>query len=265
MRRRTFLQLGSLASVALLARRAFADTALPATAPPETVDVDAALARAGRRGVPLFAIVVPDDDAKKWNIGGAWGQLLQRGKDEAAPLADAEVICVTMRRLRRSVPSVPQKAEPLAVTIDPATGAARLHTTELPAWPERFRVHVKGEKQPPSDDEIAAQRLSAMGQLVANALPGTKRDTVGAMAKVKAALLDRPPPGSHWASASGCGPAKVKATPEEIEARRRADEEARKKGIIRMRGVVGYGCGMGHVPEAAREFLWFYARNEDQD
>ena len=60
------------------------------------------------------------------------------------------------------------------------------------------------------------------------------------------AVRNGPPTGSHWANASGCGPATVENMKED------SDE------------IVAYGCGMGHVPAKSSRFLYFFAKSPRQ-
>jgi hypothetical protein len=63
---------------------------------------------------------------------------------------------------------------------------------------------------------------------------------IGELARaVRVRLRERAPTGTHWARSSACGPAEIEDVPDED------------------RGI--YGCGMGHVPERAERFLYFFA------
>jgi hypothetical protein len=279
MKRRAFLGAAAASVLGLMVRRAFGDSSLPgkkgdSSSAVQKVDLEAALARAARAGVPLFAIVIPQDDGKKWEVGRAWGELLNHGKPEqVAPLSRAEVVCAPMDELAKiTIPGI-SGAEPLALVIEPSSRKVTqvLHAT-LPAYEERYRVIVVGngkEKapKPRPDDEVTDERIATMAGLVRSGLPGTPAmltvETANMAQVVKTKLIDRPPPGAHWANASGCGPARVEQTPEEKEAERKAEEADRKKGIFRMKSVVAYGCGMGHVPQKSTRFLHFFAKLDE--
>jgi hypothetical protein len=268
MNRRAFLGAAASAALAMMVRRAFGDSSLPgkkggnssAVAP---VDLKAAMARAAAAGVPLFMIVIPEDDAQKWDRGQAWGELLNHGDAAAlAPLGRAEVVCAPVSQLAQvAVPGI-SGAEPVAVVIDPKTAKIErlLHTTLAP-YEERFiRVAKEKEKIRP-DEEVFTERVAAMAQLVQSGLGPVPAGSEAQLAQqCKHKLVDRPPPGSHWANASGCGPSRVEQTPEEKAEEERQQKEDLKKGIFRSKSIVGYGCGMGHVPQKSGRFLYFLAK-----
>ncbi len=273
MDRRRFLQAASFGALALAVRRAFGDAAMPNIAdkkkqrsvvaddPPDTLDLAAHVAKARARGVPLLVIVVPSDDTKV-DVGEAWGELIHHGGDRTLPLGRADVVCAS--RAHAAELGVELAADTLAVTVDTA-GRARAFSGVLPAYPPSgIRVAQSGEeKKVPTEEEVGKQRLTVMGKLVADALGAVPVSEARQLrAVVKAKLLDRPPPGSHWGNASGCGPTRVEETPEEKAARERREAEARKNGFIMSRSIIGYGCGMGHVPAQARRFLYFFTRKD---
>ncbi len=278
MKRRAFLGAAAVSVVGLMVRRAFGDSSLPGkkgdtSSAVQKVDLKAALDRAARAGVPLFVIIIPQDDGKKWEVGRAWGELLNHGKpEEVAPLSRAEVVCAPMDELAKiSIPGI-SGAEPLAVAIDSSSRRVTqlLHAT-LAVYEQRFGIVVVGDKEkapkPRPDDEVTADRIKTMAGLVRGGLPGTPAlltvETATLAQLVKTKLVDRPPPGAHWANASGCGPARIEQTPEEKETERLAEEADRKKGMMRMKSIVAYGCGMGHVPAKSTRFLHFFAKLEE--
>jgi len=59
-------------------------------------------------------------------------------------------------------------------------------------------------------------------------------------------VREQPPSGSHWANHSGCGPATVENMKDDND------------------DVVGYGCGMGHIPSKSSRFLYFFAKSPQQ-
>jgi len=269
MDRRGFLQTASVGALALMVRRAFGDAALPATEmptddPPDRLDLGRHAAKAKAEGVPMLVIVVPSGEARG-EAGSAWGELLQHGGDLALPLGRAHVVCAS--RAHAASLGADLEADTLVVTVD-TNGKARAFGATLPAYPPggirvvRAVSRDEDAPKPPTEEEVGQQRLGIMGKLVAAALGRVPSSETRAMrAVVKARLLDRPPPGSHWANASGCGPTRVEETPEEKAERVRKEAEARKSGNYTMHSVTSYGCGMGHVPAQARRFLYFFTRN----
>jgi hypothetical protein len=233
-------------------------------------EVQARLARARRAGLPLLVLVVPRDDARKWERGQAFGEWLNHGSEaELAPLARVEVVCAAMRELPLDG-GVVEDPEPWMVLIDPSGRAEpRLLRAELPAYAEpRARIDPAS-----SEDELFARRVATLAGLVRDALADpTPAERAPPLAReVRRRLVDRPPPGSHWAVSSGCG-TDVEETPEEKlarEAEERAEEERQQRaalagGTISFRSNVSVrGCGMGHVPEKSRRFLWFFARRAE--
>jgi hypothetical protein len=125
------------------------------------------------------------------------------------------------------------------------------------------RVISPGQPPEPTDDDVFQARVTALADLARTAiLPAPDPARTPSLARtVDERLVKRPPTGSHWATSSGCG-TKVEPTPEEIEAERLAELEARKKGIFRLKHFSVIGCGMGHTPEKSRRFLYFFARAE---
>jgi hypothetical protein len=268
MDRRRFLQAASFGALALVVRRAFGDAAMPNIAakkkapgdPPDTLDLAAHVAKARARGVPLLVIVVPSDDTKV-DVGEAWGELIHHGGDRTLPLGRADVVCAS--RAHAAELGAALSDDTLAVTVD-TSGRARAFGGVLPAYPPSgMRVIRPGEDKGPTEEEVGKQRLDVMGKVVADALGSVPLSQARQLrAAVKAKLLDRPPPGSHWANASGCGPTRVEKTPEEKAERERREAEARKNGQLALHSIAGYGCGMGHVPAQARRFLYFFTRTD---
>jgi hypothetical protein len=273
MRRRAFVASLGTGALALMVRRAFGDATLPAEkksgAPVSEVDLRAALERARAAGVPLFVIVIPEDDSKKYDVGQAWGELLNHATPaDLAPLARAEVVCARMARIAQVAAPAISGSEPLAVVIDPESNkVSRVMHANLAAYEQRFFVRAgKDDKKPRPDDEVFGDRVATMSKLVRGALqPANAGEVPALMASVKKKLVDEPPPGSHWGNASGCGPTRVEPTAEEKARAAREEEEARKKGIFTSKVIVGYGCGMGHIPAKSSRFLYFFAKIPAED
>lgn len=241
MKRRTFLAtLGASAAVAAwprLIRRAFADASLDAPgAVHPSPSLAAARARAARTNRPLVVIVIPADDAAKYRRGELWGEYLNHGsRAELAPLDRAELSCATMEALRRFAPGV--AGEPLGVVLEPG-GGARVLDGRVPAYSDDFR-----DWSAKKDDAVSARRIALLAGLVRGAL-GMPADPEAAGARVIRAYRKAPPPGSHWANRSACGPATV----EDLK-----DDE-----------IVAFGCGMGHIPAKSARFLYFFSKTPMQ-
>ena len=241
MKRRTFLAtLGASAAVAAwprLVRRAFADASLDAPgAVHPSPSLASARARARQAMKPLVVIVIPADDAAKYRRGELWGEYLNHGsRAELAPLGQAELSCATMKELGRFAPGV--TGEPLAVVLDPG-GGARALDGRVPEYASDYR-----DWDPKKDAAVSARRIALLAGLVRRAL-GMPADPQAAGARVIRAYRTAPPPGSHWANRSGCGPATV----EDMK-----DDE-----------VVAVGCGMGHIPAQSSRFLYFFAKSPSQ-
>lgn len=246
MKRRTFLAaVGATGAVALwprLIRQAFADASFDApgtkkTAPglstsPKHIDVS-------KR--PQLVIVVPADDGQKHRRGELWGEYLNHGEPaQIAPLAHVDVSCATMRELGALAGDV--TGEPLALLFG-RDGSVQPLDAQVPQIARGLRMEGQ------DDDALVDKRIATVAKMVARALPPVAPDEVRAAAdRVARAVRAQPPAGSHWANASGCGPASVENMKEEGD-----------DGV-----VVAYGCGMGHVPAKSRRFLYFFAKTPQQ-
>jgi hypothetical protein len=193
-----------------------------------------------------LAIVIPDDDSEKYRRGRMFGAWLNHGtQEQLAPLATVELVCCTTSELMISVDSRP---EPLMVRINP-------ESSKPPVWLdgklEKIGQVVIFRGDDDDDDKVEANILTIAKQIAAGK-PATER----ALAEVKRRYVVEPPPGSHWAESSGCG-TRVEDTAEE----KRIIAERAKQGHFRP--IVGIGCGMGHVPEKARRFLYYFAHGPD--
>jgi hypothetical protein len=258
MNRRSFLAASALAAgFSLRLRRAFADVSVLGAGAPlsHAKEFREGLERARRLGKPLLVIVIPQDDAAKWERGRAFGEWINHGTPEQlAPLAGQVVVCAGVVDMGRYAPA----GEPLMALVDPRhERPARALDGDLPRIAEAARDE---------EEAVVQSRVELLARLARETVPDPVAATAHARAlypKVVAALKDEPPPGSHWATTSGCCDDEVEATRAEKEAERRAEEEAAKQGIIRLKSVHGCGCGMGHVPEKSRRFLFFFARPDD--
>lgn len=247
MKRRVFLTGAAAATTALLSwpawlREAFAD---PCDADAErkgerdTVSAAALVAGAFRRakksGRQLLVLVIPANDSARYERGQVFGELLNHGTNaDLAPLATVEVICATMAEVALVVPT-DLSVEPLMLLVDP---------TRVPATTTPLDVALPSDVTAPDSDwearrkaegETAGRRIALLGGLLRKHLGGSKRETDARAEEVRERLVKKPPPGTHWANASGCGT--------QIE------------GVEPRRGIA---CGMGHVPEKSRRFLYFF-------
>lgn len=199
--------------------------------------VAAAYKRAAKAHRPLLALVIPSDDGKKYERGEAFGELLNHGSDaDLAPLANVEVVCATADEVRLVVPSLPE-GEPLMILVSthevPAT--ATFIDGVLAANPKIDWEHWEDSEK--AEDKAVEQRISALGALLRKTL-GTAsiKDEKAQADAVRERLVKKVLPGSHWARAGGCGT--------QIEG-------------VEDRSMVA--CGMGHVPEKSRRFLYFFS------
>jgi hypothetical protein len=270
VKRRTFV--ASAAAWPLLIRRAFADTCVPKAKDPDEAarekrELEAskrrreAVARALAAGRSLMILVIPDDDGEKWERGRAFGEWLNHGEDaQLAPLARAVVMCARTAELPGAV-----AGQPLLVYLQP-NAPPRLLDGALAKYNDReiVRVVKPGEPKPPDDDSVFASRVTLLSDLTSSVLGTSDSPTADArLVRTRIVAVD-PPEGAHWASDSGCA-TRIEATRAEKEDERRAEEEARKKGMLFSKHIVSIGCGMGHVPDKSRRFLYFYARDPDRD
>jgi hypothetical protein len=198
---------GASTAVALwpaLIRRAFADASFDA---PGTRKTAPGLSTSTRRidvsARPQLVIVVPADDTQKYRRGELWGEYLNHGSAaELAPLSHVDVSCATMQELGALAKDV--RGEPLAILFG-KDGSVRALDAKFPEYASTFR-----QWDPKADDAVAARRIGALSKMIAGVLPPVPAgDVRAAAARVVRAVRDQPPPGSHWANASGCGPATV--------------------------------------------------------
>lgn len=241
MKRRHFVGAASVGLAAALwpafVREAFGDGPACNGGPLARVaGVAAAFRRAREASKPLLILVIPADDRAKYDRGQAFGELINHGADrDLAPLARAEVLCATMDDLRKLVPTV-GAGDPLMVLVsaDKVPATARQLDVELPTstfdedrdWKDRER----------KDDVLSNKRIAIMGELLRRALGIDEKRAAALATEARARLKDKPPPGTRWASSSGCG------TDIEGEA------------------PMAVGCGMGHVPKKAQRFLYFFTQ-----
>lgn len=245
--RRHFLKAGA-AAVALAAwpslRRAFADSSLPNERPGDASDLAAlsqAFERAHHQLRPLLVLIIPEDDGKKYERGHLLGTYLNHASDrQLAPLGQVEVVCAKMASVRAKLPAV-GPGEPLMILLDPLSSKSRRIDPKLKTDPPYSPFRAMDTDARKRSEEAETQRivgnLHTIAAAVAAALPPVPPTEVAALAaQAKAQLRVRPPRGSRWADGSGCG------------------------SIIEgEKDQLSPACGMGHVPELSRRFLYFFA------
>ncbi len=244
MKRRTFrAAVGASTAAALwpsLIRRAFADASFDAPGAKKTAPgLSTSQRRIDVSQRPQLVIVVPADDAQKYRRGELWGEYLNHAAPaQLAPLDHVDVSCATVAELGALAKDV--KGEPLALLFE-RDGSVRALDTTYPDYASLNRY------DPKADDVIVDKRIALVSKMVASALPAPPVDSVrAAAARVVRKVREQPPTGSHWANASGCGPATVENMKDD------SDE------------IVGYGCGMGHLPAKSSRFLYFFAKTPQQ-
>ncbi len=250
MKRRGFILTAGLSTAGAigwpeLVSRAFAQDRIPEDG--LLAGVSEAYRAAQRASRPLLVLVIPADEAARWERGTALGAFLNHGPDDAmAAVGLAEVTCAPMSALRRLVPQAPP-GEPLMVLVD--TSAVPAIVTALdaplpaePPFPEDMWSEGGGRER--YYVEVDA-RIDTLIATVAQLLNGALGSRVAALGVAdRQAALERAVDtyrahrvrGSYWASQAGCGV---------------HIEEVPTTGAI--------GCGMGHTPERARRFLYFFA------
>ena len=298
MNRRRFLAGAAAAASTSLwpdfLRRAFAEEECADDGLAALASVSAAVRLAQRSGKPLLVLVIPKDDAAKYERGHAFGELLNHGGDEAlAALALVEVVCAPTAALRKLVPSA--SGEPLMFLIDPSRVPATVRPLDatLPSYWQRIRREEK-EKQDkePSDDEIIERRialltrllavdaglrdqatLTALGSRVVSALPGAQlaevERVIPAMTTPPLSLIDR---GAALFAVHSLGEGRG---PAQWRALLASAARARLTGVppagarwansygcgtnVEGDEPVMMGCGMGHVPTKSQRFLYLFA------
>ncbi len=240
MKRRSVLAGLSVGSAVLawpaLISRAFAqeDDATPA-------DAFSSLQQAWRDAQanhrPLLVLVIPSEPLAAWDRGRAFGAVINHGSDEAlAAIGVSELACARMREVRRLFPNAPA-GEPLMLVIRGEASSA-MQVLDAP-WPEEVG-HFRGGWREQADTRLVSQMAivtqllqTGLGAAVQALSPAAR---LAARERTIATYRAHRVPGSHWANTAGCGT---------------TIEEAPVTG--------GIGCGMGHVPEQAQRFLFFFA------
>lgn len=249
MKRRHFLT-GAAAGLAAAAWPAFIQEAFgngpacdangkPAKLPRAAV-VAAAFQHARRAGRSLLVLVIPDDDAEKYERGRAFGELLNHGSDaDLAPLAGVEVVCATIAELRKVVPQATDTtALMMLVRTDRVPVDVKPLSAQLPTYEDPRLSGADWQTARLTEDDIAKQRIALLGALLRGALGDAGKDATAKAALIRDRLVKLPPAGARWAKSHGCGTT--------------IEGEERDYGI---------GCGMGHVPEKSRRFLYFFTGN----
>lgn len=197
--------------------------------------VTAAFRRAKKSGRALLVLVIPADDGARYERGRIFGALLNHGTNaDLAPLAAVEVICATMAEVALVVPT-DLSVEPLMLLVDPSRVPATTAPLDvaLPSFAETPDADWAAREK--AEAAVIDRRIALLGGLLRARLGSSGRDTDARAEEVRERLVKKPPPGTHWANASGCG--------------------TRVEGVEENYAI---GCGMGHVPEKSRRFLYFF-------
>jgi hypothetical protein len=136
-----------------------------------------------------------------------------------------------MADLRRIVPAAGE-GEPRMVLVATDAVPAKVRRIEVP-----LKEYEGGRgRGSAGDPALSKERIALMAAALKKALgaPPRRREAELA-AEARARLVKQPPPGARWASSWGCG----------------VNVEGSEPDMVK--------CGMGHVPEASRRFLYFYA------
>lgn len=242
MNRRHFLA----ASLAMVAPTFLAEAF---AAEPTATDLDAltvAFHAARAAGRPLLVIVVPQDEAARYDRGHVWGELLMNADDDTmAWLGQAQVVVALDASVRLFAPQARRDGEPwLWLLRTDAVGApARAVDVSLPAPVEAGAPWEDHEAWQRASDRTIDGRIAAAGGAVRRLLRGVVPDPVDLPRADRVALADLAkrtlregvPANTYWATAGGCG--------------------THVEGVEVSWGI---GCGMGAVPERSRRFLYFF-------
>ncbi|HEX2574575.1 MAG TPA: hypothetical protein VH877_33825 [Polyangia bacterium] len=182
--------------------------------------------------------VVDDDPAdpppkKKETEEERW----QRRYEARQRRADAAIA----RRIERIAALVREAVQPDLARLEERAARVRAHVQSVGSGV----VTARFEQDLASGAEVsraAVEEAPALVALAAARAQGARREALlGLLAHVVEARLRRvPPSGSRWAVSAGCGT--------------RIEGETQQ---------VMVACGMGHVPEKSRRFLYFFAKNDD--
>lgn len=242
MKRRTLIVsslLAAAASTPLL--RAFAQDRVPEDGALAGLSEAYRAAQRGRR--PLLVLVIPEDNGARWSRGSALGAFLNHGTDDAmTAIGLCEVTCATMAVLRQLVPQAPA-GEPLMVLIDPSRVPATATAidpslTPEPPFPrgdEDWSAHWAREDAR-IDQAIALISGAVVTALETRTASLSAAQRQAARARATDTYRAHRVRGSYWAHSGGCGV---------------SIEEVPVTSIV--------ACGMGHTPERARRFLYFFA------
>lgn len=252
-------------------RRAFGDASLAGSAKKEDPRfgdqarrraLAEAKLRAKKSGRRLVVFVIPRDESLLWDRGHAFGELLTHGTPaELAPLAHVEVACATLADLGMELPP---KKEPLFALLEPdGNNSSLVGFGPFPtlAEAERRVIDPVDGQRPIDEDALIERRIGILSGLLEQLLGRSPAPALGQ--KVRTRYATEPPSGTHWATDSSCGPARVDETRAEKAAREAEEKRQAALGMMISRSVVGYGCGMGHVPQKSIRFLYFFTQDPD--
>lgn len=242
MNRRMLLRAALGLSAGALSAPIWSGVALASGSPAEQrAALSKAWQSAARAKKAVVVMLIPADDGAKWTRGNQLGQWLNNASDaDLAPLSAAEVVFALASDVRKLVPDLQVSEDDwfVVVRLDPLT-AEGVAVTLPKVDPDQDPNFGDPDYGTPKHEAWNKARIAAEGQAIQGALyPVLQRlgpAPTGDGAKVRAALVTKAPAGAHWASSWGCG-----TDIEGVESQYAID------------------CGMGHVPEGSRRFLYLH-------
>lgn len=183
------------------------------------------------KGRPLVVLRIPDDD--RYAAGTTIGMWMQHDDDAKALLGACEVVAATREQLALFAPSTPTGPAMMVVLRTDVVGAVPtlVQPKQKPVSERSWYEHEVPPEQLANERRITEALKAA---LPAEILTDAKAHRARNIARTQTEYIDSPPPGARWAIDSGCG--------FDLDG-----EEPRPRP-----------CGMGHVPERSRRFLYFF-------
>lgn len=185
------------------------------------------------KGRPLVVLIIPEDDL--YTAGTTLGVWMQHNDDAKALLGACEVVAATREQLALFAPKTPEGAAMMVVLRTDVVGAVPVlvQPQQDPVPTTRWdQSEATPPKQLANERRITEALKSA---LPAATLTDAQTHRARNIARTQSEYIESPPPGARWATRSGCG----------------FDVEGKENNMV-------VGCGMGHVPERSRRFLYFY-------
>ncbi|MCI0586857.1 MAG: hypothetical protein L0323_08470 [Planctomycetes bacterium] len=295
MDRRTLLKLAGAGAAGIVLPGFALSSRLAFLARAAGGDLDEALKRARERGKPLLLLVIPRDDAQKWERGRLFGGLLNTAGDETlADLALCEVACADMDGIRGLLEKASPPGEPLAVLVETAGPNLRALGIDpiLPPQTDPLRGGEDWKEARKRAEQAARDRVAQFGEAVRAAVAPDGKALLERVVEAEKGLT---PAEASTLLAIADGKAKVdvsladrgavvlrKLAEEDPSRRERVVGALKQAAVERLRvkspagakwardtgcgpdvegddtGMV-VGCGMGYVPEASARFLYLFA------